>query len=82
MNASLTSLTKCFCASVDAAYKWLLTRVCEIMFYKILLKCKMFSALVADPFFVYFVDFHMALKTVFSLKILLTSKYITLKSFK
>jgi hypothetical protein len=68
MDASLASLSESFSAPIDFALKWFLTSVSKIMLNKVLLKSKMFPTLVADPFFVNFVYFHVSLEAVFSLE--------------
>jgi hypothetical protein len=81
MNAAFAPLSESFSATIDFALKWFLAGVSEIVLNQVLLKSEMLSTLVADPFFVYFVDLHVSLEAVLGLEDLVTSEDVAPKSF-
>ena len=64
MDGAFASLAESFLASLHFALKWFLARVSEVVFYQVLLEGELFTALLANPLFVYLVDLHVPLQAV------------------
>lgn len=80
MDAPFASLPKSFCAALNSANKWFLSRMSVVMLDQVLLQGELLSAFVANPLFFDFMDLHVALQTVLGLEASFTIQYIALKS--
>jgi hypothetical protein len=81
MNTPFASLSESFRASINFALEWFLTSMSKIMLYQILLKCKMLIALITNPFFINFVNFHVSLQTILGFEDLGAAQDVAPKSF-
>ena len=77
MDASFTTLSESFLATIDATNERLLSSMCEVVLYQILLESKSLIACFTLEVLLDLMFFHMALQTVFSLESTFAAKYVT-----